>query len=692
MFKESFKKELENINPDPAFKAELLEKIKSKAEPKSNFTKIKGGRIFLSVTAAALSITVLALSVWWGKGPGAKLTLGKEFDGTAAIQTVSYGDIYKLFKSISDKEKAENRGNAIKDFFLYGTTDDMEWEEESFDSDMAMPGATTGTSDLKGSENTSTNTTVDDAGTGSDDYSSTNVQVDGIDEGDIVKTDGKYIYVSRQNDKKIFIIKAENGKMELVSSIDYGKIAAEQGEKEYFTDMYVKNGRLVLITSLYNSYAREGYGATTHIVTRIFDIVTPPNITLIKTLTQSGNYVSSRLSENVLYVFTTHSFYGEPNADDTTTFIPTTGENGEQCTISEDNICAFSGDIKRTYFIATSADILTAERIDTKTVLGAGNEVYVNNQSIYAAACFGNYEKVDGEKSDFTYNRYSTKTRLIRFEIADGKLSYGASGEVAGQILNQFSMDEYEGHFRIVTTVESSVYATKWNGEYASTYSMDRGGQSNALYVLDKDLKVVGSIEDVAPDEKVYSVRFAGAVGYFVTFRQVDPLFTVDLSDPKNPTILSALKIPGFSSYLHPYGDGLLLGVGRNADEKTGKVGTAKLSMFNVSDPKNVTEQSLCDLGVNYIPAEYEHKAVFVNLDKNLIGLAGSDYADPKYFIYTYKDNAFVKVAELPLDGYSYDLNNVRGLYIGNYFYLCEEDTVYSFTLDGFETVATVRF
>ncbi|MBO7151814.1 MAG: beta-propeller domain-containing protein, partial [Clostridia bacterium] len=114
----------------------------------------------------------------------------------------------------------------------------------------------------------------------------------------------------------------------------------------------------------------------------------------------------------------------------------------------------------------------------------------------------------------------------------------------------------------------------------------------NSLRVLDKDLKEVGKIENIAPDERVYSVRFMGDTAYFVTFRQVDTLFSVDLKNPKEPKIIGALKIPGFSNYLFPFGEDKLLGIGQDADEKTGRTGGIKFSIFDISNPANVTESA----------------------------------------------------------------------------------------------------
>ena len=182
----------------------------------------------------------------------------------------------------------------------------------------------------------------------------------------------------------------------------------------------------------------------------------------------------------------------------------------------------------------------------------------------------------------------------------------------------------------------------------------------------------------------MYSARFMGDIGYFVTFKQVDPLFSVDLADPENPKIIGELKIPGFSEYLHPYGDGRLLGIGMSVDEKGVAAEGVKLSMFDVSNPKNVKEAANFVLEDMYgSDVFYNYRAVFVDTEKNLFGF--SAYGDEtEYFVFTYDDiNGFQEVFSRRLSGY-YD---TRGLYAGERFYLVAGNTVESYSLSDFEKV-----
>ena len=338
----------------------------------------------------------------------------------------------------------------------------------------------------------------------------------------------------------------------------------------------------------------------------------------------------------------------------------------------------FDGVVNRSYLTVSSVNVKDGKVVDTKTALGGGQTLYANTKGFYVTA---DAPSVSYLTDDFAY--YDDKTRVIRFEIDDGKINAMAEGAVEGTPLNQFSMDEYDGHFRIVTT------------------GYDGASTVNAVYVLDKELKTVGKITDIAKGERVYSVRFMGNIGYFVTFRQVDPLFAVDLSNPKAPKILSALKIPGFSNYMHPWGEDLLLGIGADANETTGISGDVKLSMFDISDPENVSEKSKeiieylrnSDIGTN-------HKEILVDYNKNLIGFAaGGDF----YYLYSYSNDKGFELKDIldvpqyldsqgNYDYYYWTSNNVRGIYIGEYFYVCSGVGINSYKLSDFSEVDSLWF
>jgi len=249
--------------------------------------------------------------------------------------------------------------------------------------------------------------------------------------------------------------------------------------------------------------------------------------------------------------------------------------------------------------------------------MGAGGNIYSSTSGLYLAS----------ERYGESNEQPGVYTSLLRFRISDTMLQCEASGRVEGTILNQFSMDEFDKHFRIVTTA--------WSAQK----------RTNDLYVFDSDLKQTGEILDIAPGEDLKSVRFMGKKAYIVTFFQVilmDPLFTVDLSNPKKPKIIGELKIPGFSSYLHPINENLLIGIG----EEDGRV---KLSLFDVSNmakPKETHKMFLGQAGEwSTTEGQYDHKAVMFDKARGLLALP--------YSCYNNRNNIFVGMTVIKVDAKS---------------------------------------
>jgi uncharacterized secreted protein with C-terminal beta-propeller domain len=178
-----------------------------------------------------------------------------------------------------------------------------------------------------------------------------------------------------------------------------------------------------------------------------------------------------------------------------------------------------------------------------------------------------------------------------------------------------------------------------------------------------------------------------GDVGYFVTYRETDPLFSVNLSDPENPEIIGSLKIPGFSEYLHPYGDGKLLGIGMAVDEESNTTDGVKISMFDISDPSNVKEEDTYILkNVYSTDVFYDYKSALVNADKNLIGFAGYTEGMECYYLFTYdEDNGFICNMEEEINGSS--MMNARGVYIDDILYVIQGNVIESYSLKDYQKV-----
>ncbi|MDI6721862.1 MAG: beta-propeller domain-containing protein, partial [Candidatus Aenigmarchaeota archaeon] len=215
-------------------------------------------------------------------------------------------------------------------------------------------------------------------------------------------------------------------------------------------------------------------------------------------------------------------------------------------------------------------------------------------------------KKIEGDATKVMadFQKENEKTVIHKISVSGNRIEYKATGAVPGRVLNQFSMDEHEGNFRIATTTSS--------------------GQSlNHVYVMDQDLKVVGKIEDLAMTERIYSARFMGDKAYLVTFHRTDPLFVIDLSDSAKPRVAGELKIPGFSEYLHPFDETHLIGLGREADENGRQTGQIKLSIFDVTDISNPKEMHKYLIGDNYAYSEAlnDHKAFLFSKGKNLLAI-----------------------------------------------------------------------
>ena len=470
-----------------------------------------------------------------------------------------------------------------------------------------------------------------------EDFSGTTKQVEGVDEADIVKTDGRYIYRLRHDPEKsstsLAIVDTRGAAPRIVSSL-----SLSTKESRAFTTMYVAENRLILIG---RDYSVPGPVKS---LVAFYDISDRSTPTLITETFQCGDMTDSRLVGGTLYLLSNHYLYGDIDEEDPSTFVPFMECDGEKTVTPADSICIYENCCQPAYTVVCGYKAETGALLDTRSVLGGSYAVYCSTKNLLAAG----------------YESYQ-KTPLVRFALEDGSITLTATGEIAGTLLNQFSMDEYNGHFRFVTT----------------SFDQTTGQTVNALTVLDGNLRQTGKIENIAPGERVYSVRFMGDTGYFVTFRQVDPLFSVDLSDPADPKIIGALKIPGFSDYLFPYGEGKLLGIGKNADERTGATDKMKLSLFDISDPANVTESFKTDLAAFDSEALYNHKACLADGKKNLIGFSGY-YDDFCYYLYTLKEDGFVLLASIPLK----EKAECRGLYIGSTFYIVGNEYLVYFDLN----------
>jgi inhibitor of cysteine peptidase len=549
---------------------------------------------------------------------------------------------------------------------------------------------------------------VPSVASGTSGYSKTNVQVEDVDEADFVKNDGKYIYTLAQN--KVVIVDA-------FPAAD-AKVISEIMVDGRPRDMFVNDNRLIVFTEdnnevyvfpQYEYMPQPRYSQKTTAL--IYDITDRKKPEQIANYSINGNYFSSRMIGDYVYFITKDDVYYYNNVVD----MPVIKQGSVK--VMAPDVYYFDNP-EQNYVFHTIASIdIKSNDINAKSfMMGYSDNLYVSENNIYITyrknlpvryyeiereerfykvivpllpkdaqdkinainnSNLDSYEKWDKISSilEETYNRMSEKekqyyitnvdkavseyeiklaqerekTVIQKIRIDKGDIEYMTKGEVPGGLLNQFSMDEAGDYFRVATT--------------SQFWTRNGSAQYNNVYVMDKDLIITGKLEEIAPDERIYSTRFIGNRLYMVTFKRMDPLFVIDLSNPKEPQILGKLKIPGFSDYLHPYDENHIIGVGKEtADNEWGGVSIkgVKLSLFDVSDVNNPKQIDMYEIGEAGTDSEAlsDHKAFLFDKNKNLLVIpirevTGKEQYDSRYGYYMQKvwQGAYV-FSISPADGF----------------------------------------
>ncbi len=489
-----------------------------------------------------------------------------------------------------------------------------------------------------------------------DSHSQTNVQTEGIDEGDLIKTDGSYIYYL--NGKSVTIYEAAGENSRRAGSV-------KLGEDVFAYNMYVEDGVLALIAGSGGAYDSDRPRTTVY----YYDVSDPADTRLTASTGQDGWLTTSRLYDGRLYLVTSYYVEDEAVRSRPETYVPQLYLNGASRLADGSCISIMPEPGSTCYTVAAAYDMKSGALAAHRAVLGADGTVYMNKTSLYLSASRAEQETLRSYKEsvyDVSECAARQYTDIMRLNVPD--LSAAASGTVEGYLDSQFSMDEYKGAVRVVTTSTPSYWSIYTDAEReleSCKYDTERSVTSNNLYILDGQLNKLSSVEGLAENENVYSVRFDADFVYFCTFRQVDPLFAADLSDPKAPRILSELKISGFSEYLHKWSDERLFGLGSEADEDSGVSTGLKLVMFDTSDKADVTVKNTLNLSEgSYTSALYDHTALLISPERNIIGFC----ADDSYLVFSYSDeNGFEKRSETALGD---DDASMRAAYVGKYVYI----------------------
>ncbi len=542
-------------------------------------------------------------------------------------------------------------------------------------------------------------------------YSTTNVQVENVDEPDYLKNDSKYVYIVSQNTLSIIdAYPAESAKLVLKIALDI--------ESQYIQNMFLNGDRLIVfyngqsddeVIPQYDFVPRRSYSSVTHAL--IIDVSDKETPRILKDYSIDGYFSDARMIGNYVYFVTNSNInYQYPK-------LPVIMEGSVRVMTPEafyfDNMDQFSN-----FNTLTAIDIF-GDTISSETFLmGHTGTVYVSEDNFYltyqqsmpfefyenssrdrffdiivpllpsdiqekikaiqddpsissstqwakiSELMQKSYNEMDKnekeklfEKIKEALNEYdakiqeeTNKTIIHKISINEDKIKYVAKGSVPGRLLNQFSMDQSGDRFRVVTTTE---YYTQYQGMV----------RANAVYVLDGQLNIVGKLDQIAPDESVYSARFIGERLYLVTFQQVDPFFVIDLSTD-TPKVLGELKIPGFSNYLHPYDNEHIIGVGRDTKEiEEGRVQQLgiKIALFNVADVSNpkVIDDVIIGDSSTYSESLYDHKAFFFDKTRGILSIPIT--GDAKNLSEGASSKMFAPDYNRWSGFYVYDLDNMDG-------------------------------
>jgi uncharacterized secreted protein with C-terminal beta-propeller domain len=457
------------------------------------------------------------------------------------------------------------------------------------------------------------------------DYSGTNVQEEGVDEPDLVKTDGSTLFV------------VANGR---INAVDVSErqprlLDALKLENAWSAQLLLHKSRLLVLTQggwimpMLPGAARliAPYQPSASVVTEI-DVSNPKSLRVVRTLTLDGMYVAARLVGSTARIVASSYVPQElpfERPDATTTEALAAARQRNQAVVASSPLtkwlpkyrlknrrtgrvverplvqcrrisrpATFSGLGLLTVLTVDLAKGL--EPVNSTSIMTDGRIVYASPGSLYVAT-----ERWASRPDPARPNeeQEGVRTAIHKFDISDpARATYRGTGTVGGFLLNQWSLSEHGGVLRVVSTDAPAWWGAAGESESSVTTLRQRDGA----------LVQAGRVGGLGKGERVYAVRFVGDVGYVVTFRQIDPLYTLDLSDPERPRVLGELKIPGYSAYLHPIGEGLLLGVGQDATEEGRPTGT-QISLFDVSDLRRPTRLHKESLGLGWSEAESDHHA-----------------------------------------------------------------------------------
>lgn len=494
------------------------------------------------------------------------------------------------------------------------------------------------------------------------DYSKTNIQVENVDEADIIKTDGNYIY-SLSKESIVITDVTDPNKIKVASKIT----PTDNGIPE---DLILFENKLVAICSEINSPYIYYSSNKNNTIVRIYDITNREEPRMVKNYKLYEPYYTTRCIGSKLYVISTGNLRKENNK-----IVRYYDEEYSQKEIELKNIKYLKNVETNKQTIISMMDLNNIEQnVNVSSYLIDIENAYISEKNIYLLDTNykGNYypkiSSIYGIKGIWGLNDYiydytrNYETEIYKFNILDnGEVEYSCKTRVKGQTINQYSLDEYNGNLRV---------------------ALKDSREGSRIVIFNEKMKQIGETPYLAKGEQMYSTRFMGDKAYLVTYKTIDPLFVIDLSNPTEPKVLGELKIPGYSTYLHPYDENHLIGIGMQTEEKInrdiqGKVTSTtatitgmKMALFDVTDPTNPVEISSTVIGDRRTTSAIltNPKALLFSKEKELIAIPVNNYAEYISIASsnTYEDtiNAYKKnTTKYISEGYSvYSINIEKGI------------------------------
>lgn len=486
------------------------------------------------------------------------------------------------------------------------------------------------------------------AGTVAGGSSTTNVQEEGIDEGDQVENDGRYVYSVL--DGRLRVVDTKD------ASVDVVELPASTGQHQ----LVLAGDRLVVVSGGWGSYpamylgAMVPYGSYATTTVTVLDVTTPEDAKVVEQRRVDGMPIAVRATNGTVRIVLSSVFGAgvglvqpaqmTPSAEarakainiqavkESTieAWLPQTGGVGPDGTIADPQpalaceqlqLPAVDSGLGLTWI--SSVDLGEGGKVQGSAgVVAQGGTTYASATNLYVTTTAWQPPIVDEVTKMVTPAPIAATTEIHQFEVGEGAAArYVASGSVPGTLFSAYAMSEHDGVLRVAATV---------NGTAAAPEGGVNGTSSSAVHALRREgdaLQEIGTLDGLGEDEQIYAVRFIGTYGYVVTFRRTDPLFVVDLRDPTKPTLAGSLELPGYSSYLHPVGDGLLLGVGQSANEQ-GMIEGLQVSLFDVRDPARPTRLANTVVG-GYSPVEWDPHAFLYWAPNGTAYIARTPWYDP---------------------------------------------------------------